>query len=138
MTPLGPTDLDLLVALETRCAAHPWSRASLASALALPHTEGWRLDDRAYLFGQRVLDEAEIHSVGVVPGHRRQGLARQLVDHALVGWRSAGVRAVHLEVRADNAPARALYTAAGFATTGRRRGYYGDMDALLMTWSPVC
>jgi len=39
---------------------------------------------------------------------------------------------VLLEVRASNAAAQALYTAAGFVADGRRPGYYPDgEDALL-------
>ncbi len=38
-----------------------------------------------------------------------------------------------LEVATDNAPALALYTAAGFVEVGRRRRYYaGGSDALVM------
>jgi ribosomal-protein-alanine N-acetyltransferase len=37
-----------------------------------------------------------------------------------------------LEVAEDNAAALALYTAAGFATTGRRRAYYRRPGGLLV------
>ena len=42
-----------------------------------------------------------------------------------------------LEVAADNAAAQALYARAGFAESGRRRGYYrrpdgSGLDALVM------
>jgi [ribosomal protein S18]-alanine N-acetyltransferase len=38
-----------------------------------------------------------------------------------------------LEVAAGNAPARALYAAAGFAEVGKRRRYYPDgSDALVL------
>ena len=40
---------------------------------------------------------------------------------------------MHLEVRPTNAAAITLYESLGFAQTGRRRRYYGDEDALLMT-----
>ncbi len=48
-----------------------------------------------------------------------------------------GAARMHLEVGARNAPAIALYEAAGFVTTGRRPGYYagprGREDALVMS-----
>jgi len=50
--------------------------------------------------------------------------------------RAAGGRQMFLEVRPSNAPALALYEKAGFATIGRRKGYYpaanGREDALVM------
>jgi ribosomal protein S18 acetylase RimI-like enzyme len=60
--------------------------------------------------------------------------------HAALGVRGAGVQPWHrakrvlLEVRASNAKAIAMYEhRLGFASVGRRRGYYADgEDALLM------
>jgi ribosomal-protein-alanine N-acetyltransferase len=45
----------------------------------------------------------------------------------------AGVRAIFLEVRASNGPARAFYAQNKFTETGRRRGYYSNPseDAIL-------
>ncbi|TXQ07901.1 ribosomal-protein-alanine N-acetyltransferase RimI, partial [Escherichia coli] len=42
--------------------------------------------------------------------------------------------ALMLEVRADNAPARALYDRRGYDVLSVRRGYYqpGNVDALVM------
>jgi len=36
----------------------------------------------------------------------------------------AGIASLHVELRAGNAPARALYRAAGFGETLRIEGYY--------------
>jgi GNAT superfamily N-acetyltransferase len=50
------------------------------------------------------------------PTHRRQGLARDILT-ALLRWaRDAGASHAYLQVEASNAPAIALYEAAGFAT----------------------
>lgn len=86
--------------------------------------------------GVRVLaDEAEILTVGVVPTARRQGLARQLVAALLDAARAGGAAQIYLEVRVDNAAARALYLTEGFAEIGVRRGYYdhGRIDAVVMS-----
>ena len=47
---------------------------------------------------------------------------------------AGGAEAMMLEVRADNAPARALYDRRGYAVLNVRRGYYqpGAVDALVM------
>jgi len=79
--------------------------------------------------------EAEVVDVVVCPARRRRGIARALWNYASSALQSDGVTVVHLEVRAKNAPARALYTAMGFAVVGTRRAYYRDPidDALVMS-----
>jgi ribosomal-protein-alanine N-acetyltransferase len=60
---------------------------------------------------------------------RRTGVAAGLLAAALD---SVPGRAVLLEVAEGNDAAIALYRAAGFGEISRRRGYYGDADALIM------
>ena len=83
--------------------------------------------------------EAELLTIAVAPEARRRGLGAALLDGCLAEAAAAGAERLHLEVSAANAPAIALYTRAGFAETGRRRGYYagdgGREDALLMSRS---
>lgn len=79
-------------------------------------------------------DTADLHTIGTArPG---EGIGR-----ALLGWceeraREGGAGALLLEVREDNDRARAVYTHAGYAEIGRRRGYYRirgrRIDALVM------
>ena len=52
----------------------------------------------------------------VKPEHRGRGVARFLLDRAFAWCRLRGYRKLKLEVAVGNAEARALYTAAGFAT----------------------
>lgn len=55
-----------------------------------------------------------VQNLGVTPEHRGVGLGSALLTHALVGFRQAGVRTVHLEVTAKNASAVRLYRQLGF------------------------
>jgi ribosomal-protein-alanine N-acetyltransferase len=85
--------------------------------------------------GVRVLGpEAEVLTVGVVVSARRHGLAIRLLDALLAEAVRRGANEVFLEVRVDNAAARALYLREGFAEIGLRRGYYdaGRVDAVVM------
>ena len=83
-----------------------------------------------HLLAWQVLDEVELLTISVLPMHRKQGFGRSLLE-ALLAADSASV--VFLELRASNAPARALYRSAGFNETGTRRSYYRDgEDAVLM------
>jgi len=55
-----------------------------------------------------------IRDLYVSAGHRRIGIARRLLEHALEGARADGALRVALQTETDNDPAVALYTAAGF------------------------
>ena len=76
-------------------------------------------------------DRARLYSIVVAPRARGQGLGRRLLDDAQDQARARGCRRIGLEVRADNAPAIALYRAAGYRELAPRPGYYEDgMSAL--------
>jgi ribosomal-protein-alanine N-acetyltransferase len=136
--PITLADLEELAALERACFADPWSRAQLRAALVSEGTLGYALGDGAkivaYLLGRVVVDQGEILSLATSPAHRRQGLARRLVERALKAMRERGVTTAWLEVRASNAAAQALYHEVGFVAEGVRRGYYRDPveDALVL------
>ncbi len=98
--------------------------------------EGWVLvvDDRVcgWLSFAWVLDEMELHEVAVAADMRGNGYGRLLMSHLYAQARRYGMNAVHLEVRAGNAAARALYVGDGFVEVGCRRAYYpGGEDAVL-------
>jgi [ribosomal protein S18]-alanine N-acetyltransferase len=71
-----------------------------------------------------VLDEAELLLLGVVPSARRSGLARRLLQQSMTSLASRGIIRLHLEVRATNEAALALYESEGFVLAGRRPRYY--------------
>ena len=54
---------------------------------------------------------------GVVPSHRRRGVARQLLESSFPALRARGARQMVLEVLEENARAVALYRALGFEVT---------------------
>jgi ribosomal-protein-alanine acetyltransferase len=79
-------------------------------------------------------ETAEILTVGVIDSARRRGIARALVADLLAEARRRRVVEAFLEVRVDNAAARALYEGDGFTELGVRPGYYdgGRVDAVVM------
>ncbi|MEE4279577.1 MAG: GNAT family N-acetyltransferase [Halieaceae bacterium] len=87
----------------------------------------------------RVLDEAELLNLVVLPAARRRGCAAALMHSAEGLLRENGVRRLLLEVRPSNGPARRFYECCGFTVDGRRRAYYPATaehpaeDALLMS-----
>ncbi|MEL7099906.1 MAG: GNAT family N-acetyltransferase [Pseudomonadota bacterium] len=128
---------DALAALHAEAFAphRGWSAAEFEALLARPTTELIETFD-GFLIAQIIPPEAEILTIAVARKARRRGTAQALVRDLV--WRD-DLRAVFLEVAADNTPARALYAGLGFAVTGRRAGYYkrptGPVDAVLMRWA---
>jgi ribosomal protein S18 acetylase RimI-like enzyme len=76
----------------------------------------------------RVDDEAELRNLAVATGCRRRGIARLLLAAGHRRLFAAGVRRVHLEVRASNAPALSLYSSLGYSTYSLRKAYYRDPE----------
>ena len=74
--------------------------------------------DRPVATGWGVLsgDFVGLFSVATRPEHRRRGAASAVL-HSLARWgQSHGANQIYLQVLEDNAPARGLYTRAGFRT----------------------
>jgi ribosomal-protein-alanine N-acetyltransferase len=132
---MEPSDLPAAMEIDSLCLPRPWSEAVWREELESPFGLYLILEEGGEIFGQigvrHVLDELHITTLAIRPERRRRGHARALVNAALAAFPEA--RRVHLEVRPSNAAARELYEAMGFSTTGLRRRYYGDEDALLMT-----
>ncbi len=90
-----------------------------------------------YCLYQVVFEQAEILRIGTHPDYQRQGIASQLFIKLNKELQDRKVESLLLEVRADNAPAIALYERQGFVVIHQRKGYYSQpnqptTDALIM------
>jgi ribosomal-protein-alanine N-acetyltransferase len=128
-------DLGAVTGLAREVSVPGWSRESLASSLADPATLCLVAHEASralvgFALGRSVVDELEVLLVAVAPRARRRGVGRALVEALLA---HANAATAHLEVRASNAAAIALYERAGFVAAGRRPRYYeGREDAVTM------
>ncbi|MGM8884154.1 ribosomal protein S18-alanine N-acetyltransferase [Psychrobacter sp. 2Y5] len=91
----------------------------------------------SYCLYQVVFEQAEILRIGTHPDYQRQGIASNLFAKLNEKLQELDVESLLLEVRADNAPAIALYEQQGFETIHQRKGYYTTahqtaVDALIM------
>ena len=140
LTPIarfGPEASGLFAALHADAFAHPWSEAAFERLLASSGVAGLVLHTGETPAGLAVIrsvaGESEVLTLGVIKALRRCGLARRLLESVQDEARKAGSARLFLEVSEINAPAIALYCAAGFQAAGRRRAYYRDgRDALVM------
>ena len=72
-----------------------------------------------------------LNLLATAPKYQRQGHARRLLDWLVASAQIAGLDRIIVEVRADNAQARAYYANLGFTFKRRLVGYYaGREDAL--------
>ena len=79
-----------------------------------------------YAAASIVADIAELQRIAVDSGHRRSGLATELLEAVTELAGNDEAERLLLEVREDNAGALAFYAAAGFSEIARRSRYYGD------------
>lgn len=80
------------------------------------------------LLSQRA-ERGWVSAVGVVPEHRREGIARRMMSAVLSNAGFAGVRTITLEAISQNEPARNLYRSLGFVETRELLSWRFPADA---------
>ncbi len=80
-----------------------------------------------------VLNEAHITTLAVDPVCRRQQIGSLLLDRLMREAFLQGARFIFLEVRDSNTCAQGMYEKFSFTVRGRRKRYYRDEDALVMS-----
>ena len=139
-------DLGAIEKVERRAYPTPWSRSMFAGELAKPNSfcvGAFDMNDRdrlaGYLIVSRYVDAWHVMNLAVDEPYQRQGVAKSLLEGLFDATDSDTMRGYTLEVRISNTRAIRLYEAAGFRTTGLRRGYYTDNreDAYVMWKDPI-
>jgi ribosomal-protein-alanine N-acetyltransferase len=124
-------DLPAVTRLDEICQPHPWGPANFQAEL-LRRDDGFHrivedgCDSIAYLCSWMILDELHIGTIGVHPDHRRTGLGARLMEAAHAWARGRAGTIAHLEVRAGNVAAIAMYGRLGYRRVGVRKAYYAD------------
>jgi ribosomal-protein-alanine N-acetyltransferase len=126
-----PRDAQAIAVLHAASFRRGWSDGEVEQLLF----ESSVVADRAlvgrtlagFILTRCAADEAEILSIAVDKRWRGGGLGHKLLQRNLQRLAARGVRAVFLEVGADNQPALRLYERLGFEQVGKRERYYpGD------------
>ena len=115
--------------------ARPWTEAEFAALRDSPFVFA-TMQPHGFALVRVVAGEAELLTIAVHPDHQGTGIGRRLMTLWMAQAAETATEAF-LEVAADNAPARALYSSCGFAPAGLRTGYYlragaAAVDAVLM------
>ncbi len=137
---MAPEHLDHVIRIEQVSFTLPWSRESFLGEIQAN-------DHATYVVALRpgssqvlgyagmwlVLNEAHITTLAVDPQHRRKNIASLLLGRLMREAFLKGGRIMFLEVRDSNTDARKLYEKFRFKIRGRRKQYYSDEDALVMS-----
>lgn len=139
-----PDDVPLLMRLVDESPGAPhWSVATWDQVVASTAEADHRVvmiavhEGAAIGFGVLGLaaGEAEMESLGVSLGYRRQGVGGQLCAGLFAWARERGAGQAFLDVRMSNRAAQGLYRSLGFHEQGVRRQYYRDPDEDAITMS---
>ena len=134
ITPIPASAAVPLAALHRACFPEdPWDAPALERILALAGGFGylaWHGETPAgFILARNLGSEVEVLSIGVLPGLRRRGIGRGLIDAIIAEATRSGVGSIVLEVATENEPARRLYATFGFLQVGRRPRYYRQRGA---------
>ena len=135
---MNEKDIAAVAAIEQDSFSDPWPleafRGELQNnRLASYYVARHRAKVVAYIGAWQILDEVHITTLAVEESYRRHGIASKLLKMLLDKVRAGGARYITLEVRPSNTEARRFYEKWGFTALGRRKRYYSDEDALIMT-----
>lgn len=81
-----------------------------------------------YIYYSDIYDRIEINQIEVDINHRNKGIGTKLMKQLT----EAVDKSITLEVKEDNYIAIRLYNNFGFQKVAIRKGYYGNIDGILM------
>jgi ribosomal-protein-alanine N-acetyltransferase len=133
-------DLPVFVSLDKELFPYsPWSASQYKEEFSSPTRHFVvAIDEEQNIIGYAGVfapggAEADVLTVGVIPSHRGQGIARQLMA-MITNWaKEQGSIAMMLEVKVDNFDAIGLYESLKYSKLNIRKDYFGaGLDALVM------
>jgi len=142
--PMTEADIPAVLAMEAQACLHPahaWSEDNYRSSMRAGYWVRVRCDATtgrviAVCVAMDGVDEMHLLNIAVDRAWHGQGVAQSLLSVLYALCAQRGARALWLEVRPSNEPARRLYAREGFESIGVRKNYYpapqGREDALVM------
>lgn len=125
--PLVAHRLDLVMPVEQRTYAHPWSVLNFLDALEAGYQGQMLMADTTllgYFIAMQGVEEVHLLNITVAPEYQRQGWSRVMLEALTIWARGQDAQWIWLEVRVGNVRALKVYEAHGFRRVGLRRDYY--------------
>ncbi len=117
-------------AVELESFATPWTLDAFEAEMTQNPNAYYVVADQDGIVGfaglWHIADEGHITNIAVKKSHRGQGHGEDLLTALIAVGRALDLRAMTLEVRVSNTPARTLYEKLGFHYVGIRKRYYQD------------
>ena len=125
--PLVAHRLDLVMPVEQRAYAHPWSVLNFLDALEAGYQGQMLMADTTllgYFIAMQGVEEVHLLNITVAPEYQRQGWSRVMLEALTIWARGQAAHWIWLEVRVGNVRAMKVYEAHGFRRVGLRHDYY--------------
>lgn len=124
-------DVDNCAILEEKIFAHAWSKKSIKDTLAAKENICMTVTGSdggfvGYCIFTTSFDDADLCRIAISEKYRRNHIADNLLEKALIKLKEKGIKRVLLEVRESNEPAISLYKKYGFEQIGIRKNYYSE------------
>ncbi len=137
-----PAEAARAAEIEKSSLSVPWSECELALFAENPNGLYLVAEEDGVICGvcgaYTGAGECNINNVAVDLLYRRRGVARALVSAMLSESAKRGCTVAYLEVASKNGAAISLYDSLGFVPYAKRKGFYGDDDAILMKTEELC
>ncbi len=132
------SDLEEVAIIETQIFETPWSYESFKQILESKFNHYFVLEKENALIGyfgiQIIIDEAQIHNIGILKEHRGKGHGNGIFEFIMKHCDKHKVDNITLEVRQTNTNAIGLYEKYGFEKMAVIKNYYTNPveDGFLM------
>ena len=141
--PLTEKHLKEVMRVNLRCfrKGENYTKHTFSYLLTEPATLGYRVSTPheevvGFIFAMTAQGTGHITTIGVVPEHRRRGLAEKLLARCENALQKREIATVSLEVRVSNIAAQSLYRGLGYTIVQRLNNYYNNgEDAFMMVKS---
>jgi ribosomal-protein-alanine N-acetyltransferase len=135
-------DLDQIMYIEERCFSTPWSKESFEMELLnqMAYYQCATINNKlvGYMGMWKIIDEAHITNVAVLPEYRKKGLASRMIEKMIEISRCSEITSMTLEVRESNRDARELYEKFDFKAMGKRPNYYNKpVEPAIIMWKQI-
>lgn len=125
---ITPSNLPLIMAIEQREYAFPWSEGIFSDCLRHKNYYTYCLQSAEDIIGYCVFSiqmaECQLLNICVQSAYQGQGYGRKILDFVIKKAKWQQVEQVFLEVRVSNRRAIDLYQQAGFNEISIRKNYY--------------